>query len=80
MGSGASSLERPAIANEPELKDLVGKATESLSDDQLFKLVRQMNWHKRSGLCTHEGGLSEVCSGLIKLCSDVKTTKVPTKR
>ncbi|GMH72898.1 hypothetical protein TrLO_g13426 [Triparma laevis f. longispina] len=39
-----------------------------------------MNWHKRSGLCTRKGELSELCSGLIKLCADVKTNKVPMKR
>ena len=51
-----------------------------MNDDQLFKLVRQMEWHKSSGLHESEGHLADVCSGLIKLVADVKTTKVPTKR
>lgn len=81
MGSGASSsLVRPAIADDPELRELVGTATETMDDDQLFKLVRQMEWHKASGLHSGEGELREVCKCLINLVSEVKTTKVPTKR
>jgi len=80
MGSGASSLEKPAIAEDPALRSLVGSATKVMNDDQLFKLVRQMEWHKSSGLHESEGHLADVCSGLIKLVADVKTTKVPTKR